>query len=156
MVPDLEAFARTQGITYDRQLEFRIEIAPEVGTIYADPTRLKQVLFNLISNAVKFTAEGSVTLAIERNEKGVVVSVSDTGIGIKEEDLPVVFEEFRQIDGSLTRTAGGTGLGLPISKSLVELHGGEIWVESQIGEGTTFFFTIPGANSAQSKEGDAS
>jgi len=71
------------------------------------------------------------------------VAVEDSGIGIDEKNLPIVFEQFRQIDGSLTRTAGGTGLGLPISKSLVEMHGGKIWVESAVDQGTTFFFTVP-------------
>lgn len=143
MERDFEAFARTQLMTYDKELEIEVEINPSVDVIEADATRFKQVLYNLISNAIKFTEEGQVTLSLEKQDDHILVQVSDTGIGIKEEDLPLIFEQFRQVDGSLTRSAGGTGLGLPISKSLVELHGGEIWVESEVGEGTTFSFTIP-------------
>jgi signal transduction histidine kinase len=78
-----------------------------------------------------------------KDEDNMLVSISDTGIGIKPEDLSIVFEQFRQVDGSLNRIVGGTGLGMPISKKLVEMHGGEISVESEVGEGTTFWFTIP-------------
>jgi signal transduction histidine kinase len=80
-----------------------------------------------------------------------LVSVHDTGIGIRQEDIPTIFEQFRQVDGSLTRKAGGTGLGIPISRSLVELHGGEMWVESELGTGSTFLFTIPVSKPLQSK-----
>ena len=143
LVDDLEAFARTQLMTYDKDLHVSIQIGPEVDEVRADKTRLKQVLYNLLSNAIKFTAEGHVALSIAMDDDNLLVKVEDTGIGIREEDVSIVFEQFRQVDGSLTRSAGGTGLGLPISKSLVELHGGEIWVESEAGEGTTFTFTIP-------------
>ncbi len=143
LVEDLKAFVRTQFMTYSKELDFLIQIAPEVERIHADRTRFKQVLYNLISNAVKFTPKGRVTLSMEMDDGDLLVEVKDTGIGIKDDDLPIVFEQFRQVDGSLTRSAGGTGLGLPISKSLVELHGGEIWVDSEAGEGTTFSFTIP-------------
>lgn len=140
---ELDSFARSQMITYDRTLDFRVEIDEEVEHVMADRTRFKQVLFNLISNAVKFTAEGEIAVQIAVADDFLKVSVADTGIGIKEENIDIVFEQFRQVDGSLTRTAGGTGLGLPISKSLVELHGGDIFVESKVGEGTRFTFTIP-------------
>lgn len=140
---DIEGFARTQLMAYGKELEFKMKVGPEVGTIEADRTRFKQVVFNLVSNAIKFTAEGRVTLSMTVENGDLLVHVEDTGIGLEEENIPIIFEQFRQVDGSLTRTAGGTGLGLPISKSLVDLHGGEIWVESDVGEGTSFFFTVP-------------
>mgnify|MGYP001031637752 CR=1 FL=1 len=140
---ELESFARSQMITYDKTLDFGVDIGPGVSEITADRTRFKQVLFNLISNAVKFTTEGGVRVQMAAEDGMLQVSVSDTGIGINEENIPIVFEQFRQVDGSLTRTAGGTGLGLPISKSLVELHGGDIVVDSEVGEGTTFTFSVP-------------
>jgi signal transduction histidine kinase len=96
-----------------------------------------------MSNAIKFTEHGKVTLSLNEHQGGLLVSVEDTGIGIKEEDIPMIFEQFRQIDGSLTRKVGGTGLGIPISKKLVELHGGEMWVESEPQVGSTFWFNIP-------------
>ncbi len=140
---DIEGFARTQLMAYGKELEFKMKVGPDVRAVEADRTRFKQVLFNLVSNAIKFTAEGQVTLEMTAENGDLLVRVDDTGIGIKEENIPIIFEQFRQVDGSLTRTAGGTGLGLPISKSLVELHGGEIWVESNVGQGSSFFFTIP-------------
>ena len=96
-----------------------------------------------MGNAIKFTSKGSVTLRVAPKDDHMLISIRDTGIGIKEEDIPIVFEQFRQVDGRLERVAEGTGLGMPISKSLVELHGGEIWVESVLGQGSTFFFTLP-------------
>lgn len=143
MRQEIEGFARTQLMAYDKDLQFKMLLSPEVSIVEADQTRFKQVLFNLLSNAIKFTAQGSVSLEMQAQDEKLLVRVSDTGIGIKEENIPIVFEQFRQVDGSLTRTAGGTGLGLPISKSLVELHGGDIWVDSVVEEGTTFCFTIP-------------
>lgn len=140
---EIEGFARTQLIVYDKSLDFEMRVGREVSTVEADLTRFKQILFNLVSNAIKFTLKGSVLLSMTVEGDDLLVQVQDTGIGISDDDVSIVFEQFRQVDGSLTRTAGGTGLGLPISKSLVELHGGEIWVESVPGEGTTFSFTIP-------------
>lgn len=129
--------------TNRKDLDLQLEISPEVSTVVADRTRLRQIFHNLISNAIKFTERGFVRVAINKQEDDLLVAVQDTGIGIRPEDMSIVFERFRQIDGSLTRQAGGTGLGMPITKELVELHGGRIWLESQMGEGTTFWFTIP-------------
>ncbi len=113
--------------------------------IYADRLRLKQVLFNLLSNAVKFSKPegGKVTVTANKQGDMVKISVSDTGIGIKEENLEKLFKEFEQIDSGISRKYGGTGLGLAITKKLVELHGGKISAESTYGEGSTFSFTIP-------------
>lgn len=134
----------TAGIlAQEKQLRLEANIGHEVSTLYADRTRLMQVLLNLVSNAIKFTEVGSVTLSMRREQECVRVEVRDTGIDIRPEHLPIVFEQFRQVDGSLTRRMGGTGLGMPITKKLVELHGGEIGVRSRSGEGSTFWFTIP-------------
>lgn len=115
-----------------------------VAPIYADPIRLRQILWNLVSNAVKFTESGSVTVAFGRaDDDNVYVRVIDTGIGISEEGQRVIFERFSQVDGSSTRRAGGTGLGLTITQQLVQMHGSEIMVESTLGKGSTFSFTLP-------------
>jgi signal transduction histidine kinase len=138
-----EIIANARSLIYNKDIELRLEIDPRLETIEADRTRLIQILFNLVSNAIKFTNEGAVSLALNDAGDNVEVVVEDTGIGIKESDIPIIFEQFRQIDGSLTRKAGGTGLGMPISKSLVELHGGEMFVQSEPGVGSTFSFILP-------------
>ena len=125
------------------------EIAPNVPTeLVGDPTRLRQVLLNLLGNAVKFTESGEVSLRVTRDADSAVPTalrfdVSDTGIGIPGEKLGQIFERFTQADSSTTRRFGGSGLGLTISKRLVELMGGRIWVESEIGKGSTFAFAVP-------------
>jgi signal transduction histidine kinase len=98
---------------------------------------------NLVGNAIKFTDVGEVKIEVLNSDEGFVVSVTDTGPGIAPANQQHIFEEFRQIDGSRTRTKGGTGLGLSIAKRIVELHGGRIWVESSVGEGSTFRFILP-------------
>lgn len=143
IVDEIMANARKLLTTYHRDIMLSSHLSPEVTTIWADRTRLRQILYNIISNAIKFTEAGSVMLSVKMQGYNLIVSVRDTGIGIKAEHIPIVFEQFRQVDGSLTRTAGGTGLGLPISKRLIELHGGEIWVDSELGRGSTFWFTLP-------------
>ncbi len=124
-------------------LKKETDIAPEF--IYADRLRVKQVLFNLLSNAVKFSKPegGRVTVTAKKHEDMVEISVSDTGIGIKEENLGKLFKEFEQLDSGISGKYGGTGLGLAITKKLVELHGGSITAESTYGEGSTFSFKIP-------------
>ncbi|KGB83413.1 hypothetical protein JT55_02460 [Rhodovulum sp. NI22] len=113
--------------------------------VNADVTRLKQVLINLVGNAVKFTDEGAIEVRSRRVGDMIEVSVVDTGCGIPEKDSQLVFEEFQQADLSSTRKAGGTGLGLAICKRIIELHGGTIELSSVVGEGSTFRFTIPAA-----------
>ena len=122
-------------------VELHATLDPQLPTLQADPLRLRQVVLNLVSNAVKATERGEVEVRAEQRGAYVVVSVRDTGVGIRPEDQSKLFQEFRQLDGSQAR--GGTGLGLAISKQLVGLHGGEIWVESQVGEGSTFAFSLP-------------
>src|SRR5437879_2788402 len=116
----------------------------DVGIIKSDRSKFKQVLYNLLSNAVKFTPPpGQITVTLRDSPEHLTVSVHDTGIGMKEEDLPKLFREFEQIDGSYTRRYQGTGLGLALCRRFVEMHGGRIWAESHFGKGSTFTFTIP-------------
>ncbi|MGQ9511734.1 sensor histidine kinase [Thermodesulfitimonas sp.] len=112
--------------------------------VMADAYRLQQVFNNLLANAVKFTPTGGrIYVAASRKENMVAVTVADTGIGIKAEDIPKIFEEFKQVDSSIGRHYGGTGLGLAIAKKIVEMHGGTIGVESTPGKGSAFTFTLP-------------
>jgi signal transduction histidine kinase len=129
----------------DRGLHVSLEVAPDVDLVEGDERRLRQVLFNLLSNAVKFTPEGgNVVVASGRVDGEVQVAVTDTGPGIAPEDQERIFEEFQQTDVGLEQREG-TGLGLALSKRLVELHGGRIWVESEPGHGSRFVFTLPAA-----------
>jgi len=124
-------------------VQLALELAPDVGAVQADERRLRQVVFNLLSNAVKFTPEGGkVVVATERAGGDVHVSVTDTGPGIPEEDRERIFEEFQQTDVG-SKQGEGTGLGLALSRRLVELHGGRIWVESALGRGSRFVFSLP-------------
>jgi signal transduction histidine kinase len=138
-----EILGSTRSLAFSKDIDLQLEIDPNLSRIEADRTRLVQILLNLMSNAIKFTNEGSVSLTISDEGDNICFAVEDSGIGIHEDDIPIIFEQFRQIDGSLTRKAGGTGLGMPISKSLVELHGGEMMVQSKPEVGSTFSFTIP-------------
>lgn len=138
-----DLLATAMPLAQEKKLELSALIADDVSTIEADRTRLRQIMWNITGNAIKFTEKGGVTISMEISGSNLLVGIHDTGIGIRPEDVAIVFEQFRQIDGNLNRRAGGTGLGLPITKKLVELHGGEIWVESQVGQGTTFWFTLP-------------
>jgi two-component system sensor histidine kinase ChiS len=138
-----DVLATAMPLAQEKNLELYAEIAHNVTTIEADRTRLRQIMWNITGNAIKFTEKGGVTLSMEVNGANLLVGIRDTGIGIRPEDVAIVFAQFRQIDGNLNRRAGGTGLGMPITKKLVELHGGDIWVESVVGEGTTFWFTLP-------------
>ena len=137
------AIAATSSLFEAKKLNLVRDIQPDLPDITGDRDRLIQVVINLISNAVKFTEAGSVTLAASLGKGELVVSVTDSGIGIKPEDQPKVFEKFKQVGDTLTDKPQGTGLGLPISKEIVEHHRGRMWVESEIGKGSTFFFTLP-------------
>jgi signal transduction histidine kinase len=128
-----------------KHLELRTAIPRDLPDALADPQRFDQVLTNLLANAVKFTEHGSVSVSAHALAGEVVISVSDTGIGIARDAQGYVFDEFRQEDASTTRQYGGTGLGLAIAKKLVELQGGRIWVESAPGAGSTFSFALPSA-----------
>jgi signal transduction histidine kinase len=133
---------RERAMRHDIELKLSVDLG--LGDIAADERKLKQVLLNLLSNAVKFTPDGGrITLAAERTDGSVEVSVSDTGIGIAAEDQDAIFEEFRQVGNDYTRKREGTGLGLTLTKKFVEMHGGTIWVKSEPGQGSTFTFALP-------------
>ena len=136
----IEPLVRRKGL-YLRQ-----EIDEGTPSILADPVRMRQVMLNLLANAVRFTDEGGITVSLQRSDDQVKVSVTDTGHGIPAEHMDELFVEFHQIQPTATREARGTGLGLAISKHLVELHGGRMWADSAEGQGTTFSFTLPLAN----------
>ncbi len=125
-------------------IELTSTVDPVVGEINADERKFKQILLNLLSNAVKFTPEGgSIAVSARPVDSMVEVSVKDSGIGIAPEDCEAVFEEFRQVGTDYTKKAEGTGLGLALTRKFVELHGGKIWVTSEVGKGSTFSFTLP-------------
>ncbi|HPS21018.1 MAG TPA: PAS domain S-box protein [Candidatus Omnitrophota bacterium] len=126
-----------------KQILLNSNISPDIGAVVSDQQRVAQILLNLLSNAVKFTDQGEVALTVELAGDQVIISVSDTGIGIKNEDLDKLFKPFRQIDTGLTRQYEGTGLGLAICKRLVEKLGGNITVKSEWGKGSKFQFTLP-------------
>ncbi|WP_018693599.1 response regulator [Algicola sagamiensis] len=133
---------------HEKNLQLNIDTDPRLPScLTGDPTRLKQVLGNLVSNAIKFTMDGSITLSVEKlneteEEVQVSFSIQDTGIGISQDKQELIFEKFQQADGSTTRQFGGTGLGLAISKDIVEMMGGQLQLESEIGQGSCFYFTV--------------
>jgi signal transduction histidine kinase len=127
----------------EKKLVLKLEVPPDLPPGYGDERRLTQVLLNLVSNAVKFTDAGEVTVKVAAADGSFLVSVRDTGPGIRPDDQVRIFEEFQQADASTTKKKGGTGLGLSIARHIVEMHGGRIWVESAIGRGATFTFTVP-------------
>jgi PAS domain S-box-containing protein len=136
------------GLLKDKPVKLKSEVLPSTPTVRADPMRIRQVLLNFISNAIKFTDEGSVTISAQvqtgQNDiQELVVSVIDTGPGISPEDQRKLFQAFSQVDSSPTRATGGTGLGLSIAQRMIELHGGKVGVKSAVGKGSTFFFTLP-------------
>ena len=139
-----EVAAVHQGAAAAKGLGFAVEMAEDLPeTVTGDPTRLRQILHNLLNNAVKFTEAGEVRLAIARQPAGVAFHIHDTGPGISEDMQDKVFEKFRQVDAFLTRSHGGTGLGLTLARHLVELMGGHMNLASVVGQGSTFSFTLP-------------
>lgn len=141
LVSSLTPIAASLSRVY--HLPFQMDAEQALPELWIDPTRIRQVLLNLINNAYRFTEDGSVSLRVRRTDEGVVFSVVDTGVGISTEQQKHIFDEFYQVDGSTRRKKSGTGLGLAISKRFVELHGGRIWVESKPGVGSTFSFLLP-------------
>ncbi len=141
-----EVTSITSTLASEKNLSLFIETDSDSAVeIFADHTRIRQVMINLVNNAIKFTEKGQVRLRADRRGNLITVSVRDTGVGIPPDNLEDIFQEFTQVDTSTTRRAGGTGLGLPISRKLIEMHGGRLWAESAgvDGEGATFFVELP-------------
>jgi len=127
-----------------RDITVDVTLAPEVGFVEADERKIKQVLFNLLSNAVKFTPNrGAISVRARARDGDIEIAVRDTGVGIAPADQDAVFEEFYQARAGATTPSAGTGLGLPLAKRFVELHGGRISLKSEVGKGSTFVVTIP-------------
>jgi signal transduction histidine kinase len=135
-------------------IALQLDLDPQLGEVVGDERKVKQILINLLSNAVKFTSEGGrISLKAGQRDGAVEISVTDTGVGIASEDQAAVFEEFRQVGSDETRKQEGTGLGLALAKKFVELHGGTMWVQSELGRGSTFTFTLPLRAEAPSPNG---
>ena len=139
-----EVAQQMEPLVHKKSLRFNTVVTADCPVIMSDRTKVKQILLNLVSNAVKFTNEGSVTVTVEcAPEGGVMIKVADTGIGIRREDLNEIWEDFRQVDQSRTREHGGTGLGLSITRKLLDRLGGRVTVDSEYGKGTTFTVWLP-------------
>jgi signal transduction histidine kinase len=135
--------AAVEPLATEKRLAFKVEVPSDLPLGCGDERRLTQALLNLVSNAIKFTDAGEVTIKVSAANGAFTLSVRDTGPGIDPADQVRIFEEFQQADSSITKKKGGTGLGLSIARHIIEMHGGRIWVESRVGNGATFFFTVP-------------
>jgi signal transduction histidine kinase len=136
-------FAAVESLATEKQLALKLDLPRDLPTAHGDERRLTQVLLNLVGNAIKFTDEGEVAIKAAATNGSYTLSVHDTGPGIAVSDQSKIFEEFQQADSSATKKKGGTGLGLSIARRIVEMHGGRMWVESEVGQGATFFVTVP-------------
>ena len=144
-VHDVVEITRTslQSLALEKGLDLTTEVDDGIPLAFGDGKRITQCLMNLVGNALKFSKHGSVAVSVKQQGKDLLYRVSDTGIGIPRAELENIFGEFQQVDTAITREFSGTGLGLNITKKFVEMHGGRIWVESELGSGSTFFFTVP-------------
>ncbi len=149
------SLASTASLFRKKQLEQVLEFQDDLPCVVGDGERLMQVMVNLISNAVKFTAHGSVTCRVTRDNTGLRVSVLDTGTGIATQDTLKIFEKFKQVGDTLTEKPAGTGLGLPICKQIIEHHKGRIGVNSTLGQGSEFWFFLPGATTTNNSVNQA-
>ncbi len=136
-------YVAVEPLAGNKKLAFKLEAPPDLPRAHGDERRLSQVLLNLVGNAIKFTDTGEVVIKASAANGSYTVAVRDTGPGIAEADQAKIFEEFQQSDSTQTKAKGGTGLGLAIAKRIVEMHGGRLWVESSLGNGSTFAFTLP-------------
>jgi signal transduction histidine kinase len=144
-VPDLVEKVRASlyPLAAEKGLEFVASVPDDLPLAYGDAGRIAQCLINLAGNALKFTRQGRVGLSVHLQDGLLVYRVADTGIGIAKDKIETLFTEFRQGDATITTEFGGTGLGLSITKKFVEMHGGRVWVESELGKGSTFSISIP-------------
>jgi signal transduction histidine kinase len=145
-------FSTVEPLAKEKQIALKIDVAPELPQGRGDERRLTQVLLNLVGNAIKFTDSGEVLIKGSSTNASFTVAVHDTGPGVSEADQGKLFQEFQQADNSITRKKGGTGLGLAISKRIIEMHGGKISVESVVGQGSTFSFTLPVSVEQQARQ----
>jgi signal transduction histidine kinase len=136
-------YSAVESLATAKNLALKVELPKDLPPAHGDERRLSQVLLNLVGNAIKFTETGEVSIKTSTSDATFTVAVHDTGPGIAEKDRGKIFEEFQQADASITKQKGGTGLGLAIAKRIIEMHGGRLWVESELGHGSTFSFTVP-------------
>jgi signal transduction histidine kinase len=136
-------YVAVEPLAGNKKLNFKLEVPPNLPPARGDERRLSQVLLNLVGNAIKFTDTGEVAMKASAANGSYTIAVADTGPGIAEADQAKIFEEFQQSESTHTKAKGGTGLGLAIAKRIVEMHGGRLWVESALGNGSTFLFTVP-------------
>jgi signal transduction histidine kinase len=136
-------YTAVESLATSKNLTLKVELPKDLPPAHGDERRLTQVLLNLVGNAIKFTDTGEVSIKASTSDGAFTVAVQDTGPGIAEKDRSKIFEEFQQADASITKQKGGTGLGLAIAKRIIEMHGGRLWVESEVGHGSTFFFRVP-------------
>jgi signal transduction histidine kinase len=140
----IDEVVETSGpLVRDKRIKLETDVPVDLPLVHADRTKLKQILLNLLSNAIKFTVTGRISVSCAMEDGSLHVAVADTGIGIRQADLDKLFEPFHRLDHPLAREAGGTGLGLALSKRFVEMHGGRIWAESRENHGSIFHFTLP-------------
>ena len=132
-----------EPLATEKRLAFKTDLPTRLPVGHGDERRIAQVLLNLVGNAIKFTDKGEVAIKASAADGSFTVAVQDSGPGIGPGDQLRIFDEFQQADSSTTRKKGGTGLGLSIAKRIIEMHSGRIWVESELGKGSTFFFTLP-------------
>lgn len=135
--------ASLQSLALEKGLGFVAVAQDDIPVALGDGKRITQCLMNLVGNALKFTKQGRVAVRVDQQGDDLLYRVSDTGIGIPKSELDGIFAEFQQVDSAITREFSGSGLGLHITKKFVEMHGGRIWVESELGKGSIFFFSIP-------------
>jgi len=145
-------FSAVEPLANDKKLGFKVEAQPDMPKGHGDERRLTQVVLNLVGNAIKFSDTGAVTIKATSTNGSFTVAVQDNGPGISKADQGKIFEEFQQADNSATKKKGGTGLGLSISRRIVEMHGGKLWVESELGKGSVFSFTLPVQVEIQAKQ----
>jgi signal transduction histidine kinase len=136
-------YSAVEPLANSKKLAFKIDVPANLPPARGDDRRLTQVLLNLVGNAIKFTDTGEIAVKAAASNGAYTISVRDTGPGIAEADQVKIFDEFQQADSTQTKAKGGTGLGLSIAKRIIEMHGGTLWVESSLGAGSTFSFTVP-------------